>query len=108
MSNQSQSIQQIKQAEEQAAILCRVAQEKAAEMRANALAEAEAGYRDTVGATEAELAETLEAMRQRAAALESKKRTEALDEAAAMQDAARLKMSEAVQLIVWEIIEKCQ
>ena len=108
MSNQSQTIQQIKQAEDQAGALCRVAEQKAAELRAKAEADGEASYRSTVSQTEAELAGALEAMRQRANALESKKRAEALAEAAAMQDAARLKMSEAVQLIVWEIIETCQ
>ena len=46
--------------------------------------------------------------RRRALALEDKKRAEAQEEAQALKAAARERMDEAIKIIVWEIVEKCQ
>ena len=71
------AIEQIRETEEQAAILCRVAEEKATEMRERVKAEGEAHCAAVRENTEAEYAEMLADIRQRAAALEQKKRREA-------------------------------
>lgn len=103
-----QSIRTIRDAEDQAALLCRVATERAEEMRARVRAEGEAHCAEAERAAEAEYAATLAEIRQRAAAIKEKKRTEALLEAEALTAAAREKTEAAVSLIVWEIIERCQ
>ena len=89
-------------------MLCRVAEEKAAEMRAKVKQEGEAHIAEVKQTTEAMLAAELKTMRERAAALEVKKKKEALAEAAALEQAARERLDEAASMIVWEIIEKCQ
>ena len=43
-----------------------------------------------------------------ALALEEKKRLEALSQAEALKTAARERIDEAIHIIVWEIVEKCQ
>ena len=103
-----QSIRTVRDAEEQAALLCRVAGERADEMRARVRAEGEAHYEKAVRDAEEESAATIAAIRQRAAAIQEKKRAEAQSEAEALTAAAREKAERAVSLIVWEIIEKCQ
>jgi len=102
------AIEQIRETEEQAAVLCRVAEEKSAEMRKRVKAEGEAHCAAVKEDTEAEYAEVLAEMRYRASALEQKKRREALEEAQALKAAARERIGEAVKLIVWEIVERCQ
>lgn len=99
------AIEQIRETEEQAAILCRVAEEKATEMRERVKAEGEAHCAAVRENTEAEYAEMLADIRQRAAALEQKKRREAMAEAEAMREAAIEHIGEAVRMIVWEIVE---
>ncbi len=103
-----QSIRTIRDAEDQAALLCRVASERAEEMRARVRAEGEAHYAETISAAEEEYAATLAEIRQRATAVKEKKRAEALREADELIAAAREKSEAAVSLIVWEIIERCQ
>ena len=103
-----EAIERIKEAEDRAAILCRVAEEKATEMRERVKAEGEAHCAAVREATEAEYAEILDDVRRRTAALEQKKRREAEAEAEAMKQAAAEHIGEAVRTIVWEILEKCQ
>lgn len=102
------ALKQIREAEEQAALLCRVAVGRAAEMRESVIAQGEALCAEVRAETEADCAAALEEMRRRAALLEEKKRGEALAEAQAMTETARERIAEAVGLIVWEIIERCQ
>ena len=99
------AIEQIRETEEQAAILCRVAEEKATEMRERVKAEGEAHCAAVRENTEAEYAEMLADIRPRAAALEQKKRREAMAEAEAMRETAIEHIGEAVRMIVWEIVE---
>lgn len=103
-----EAILRIKEAEDQAAVLCRVAEEKAAEMRERVKAQGEAHCSTMREKTEADYAAELAEMRRRAMLLEEKKRIEAQKEAQALKDAAREKMEDAVKLIIWEIVERCQ
>jgi len=103
-----ETIDSIRQAEEQAGILCRVAEEKAAEMRAKVEAEGRAHCDEVRRATEAEYAAQLQQIRDRAEALLEKRRGEAERDADALTAAAAEHMEEAVKLIVWGIVEKCQ
>ena len=103
-----QAILRIREAEDQAAVLCRVAEERAAEMRERVKTQGEAHCNAVRENTEAEYAAELADMRRRASVLEHKKREEAMQEAEALKTAAREKMGEAVKLIVWEIVERCQ
>lgn len=106
MSNNA--IERIREAEEQAATLCRVAGERAAEMRRRIHAQGEAHCAEVERETEAEYAIRLEEVRQRALALEEKKCAEAEAEAAKIEAAARERLEEAINIIVWEIVERCQ
>ncbi|MBO5354997.1 MAG: hypothetical protein J6B09_02920 [Clostridia bacterium] len=103
-----EAILHIREAEDQAAVLCRVAEEKAAELRERVKAQGQAHCAAVRENTEAEYAAVLADMRRRALALEEKKRLEALEEADALKEAARERIDEAIRLIVWEIVEKCQ
>lgn len=103
-----QTIDAIRQAEEQAGILCRVAEEKAGEMRAKVEAEGRAHCEEVRRETEAEYAEKLQQINERAEALLEKRRGEAEKEADALTAAAAEHMDEAVKMIVWGIVEKCQ
>ncbi len=103
-----ETIDAIRQAEEQAGVVCRVAEEKAGEMRAKVEAEGKAHCEEVRRATEAEYAEKLRQIRERAEALQEKRRAEAEKEAAALTASAAEHMEEAVKLIVWGIVEKCQ
>jgi len=98
----------IAEAETQAEVLCRVAEEKAAEMKNKIKAEGEAHCakveKETAEAFERELA----AIRERAERLSAKKREDARREADEIISLARERMDEAVKSIVWGIIEKCQ
>jgi hypothetical protein len=102
------AIRQIRDAEEQAAILCRFAEERAAEMRENVRIDGEAYCTQAGAEAQAEHDAALAEMHRRAALLENKKRAEAQAEAQALAASARERIPEAVKLIVWEIIEKCQ
>ena len=103
-----EAIQRIREAEDQAAVLCRVAGERAAEMRKRIHAQGEAHCAEVERETEAEYAAQLEEIRQRALALEEKKCAEAEAEAARLEAAAEEKIDEAIHTIVWEIVERCQ
>lgn len=103
-----EAILHIREAEDRASVLCRVAGEKATELRERVKAQGEAHCTAVREDTEAEYAAVLADMRRRASALEEKKRLEALDEADALKAAAREKIDEAIKMIVWEIVEKCQ
>ena len=103
-----EAIRQIREAEDQAAILCRVAQERATEMRERTKAQGEADCAEAERRTEAEYAAELAEIRNRAIALEAKKCAEAEAEAKKIEEAAREKIPEAIRIIVWEIVEKCQ
>lgn len=102
------AIAAIKEAESQAEVLCRVAGEKAAEMKSKLQQEGEAHC----AAVEKEVAEEyekeLEAIRLHAKRLTEKKQAQAEEEAALLAAHAHAHMSEAVKSIVWGIIEKCQ
>ena len=76
-----QAIEKIREAEAQAALLCRVAQEKATEMRERVCAQGEAHLADVEQSTTRDYAVQLSEIRQRAHALEEKKRREAKKEA---------------------------
>ena len=86
-------------------MLCRAAEERAAEMRSRIRTEGEAHCADVERNTRAEYAAKLSDIRTRSARLEEKKRAEAEAEAEALLDAARERMDEAVKAIVWEIVE---
>ena len=102
------AIRQIREAEEQAALFCRMAEEKAAEMRDGVKVDGEAHCARISAEAQAESEATLAEMRRRAALLEQRKQAEATAEAQAMADKARERIPDAVKLIVWEIIERCQ
>ncbi len=103
-----EAIKQIRETEDQAAILCRVAEEKAAELKERIRAEGEAHCAEAEQETEAEYEAQLEEIRRRALALEDKKRAEAEAEAEALIERARERIESAVKIIVWEIVERCQ
>ena len=104
----NRAVEAIRQAEEQAAVLCRVAGEKAAEMRAQIEREGKAYCETVERETEEAYARELEEIRARARALTHKKECEAEAEAKALRRAALEKKDEAVKLIIWGIVEKCQ
>lgn len=103
-----EAIEAIRHAEEQAEVLCRVAEEKAAEMRAQITREGNAHCNKAAEEAKAEYESELSVVRARTARLSAKKKKEAEAEAEALTRAAREHMEEAVKLIVWGIIEKCQ
>ena len=103
-----QAIAAIKQAEEQAEVLCRVAKEKADEMRKRIEKEGLAHCERTERETEAEYREKVEEIRRRSGALLEKRRLEAISEAEALAAAAEANMNAAVKQIIWGIVEKCQ
>ena len=103
-----QAIAAIVQAEEQAEVLCRVAKEKADEMRLRIEKEGLAHCARTEEETEAEYRERVEEIRRRSAALLEKRRLEAIAEADELAATAELHMEAAVKQIIWGIVEKCQ
>ncbi len=102
------AIAAIRSAEEQAEVLCRVAGERAAEMRSKIEQEGAAHCERTEAELKAEYAEELAAVSARTEALIARKLTEAQAEAQALAALARTHMDEAVKLIIWGIVEKCQ
>lgn len=104
----NQAIEQIKQAEEQGAILCRAAEERAADMRAQTKKSGLAHCAEVERATRAEYAAKLATAREGAAEQDARIRRRAEAEAEALKATARERMDEAVSLIVWGIVEKCQ
>ncbi len=103
-----EAIEQVREAESQAEVLCRVAEEKAAEMRHSVKEKGRLHCEEEERATRAEYAAKLDEIKRRAAALTARRRAEAEAEAKALSEAAEARMEEAVKLIVWGIIEKCQ
>ena len=99
------AIEKITEAEEQAEVLCRVAEERATEMRAEMERKAkehlEAVERTATAQKEEKLLQTRELTR----ALIQKKRGEAEAEAKEAEKRARERMDEAVRAIVWGIVE---
>ena len=102
------AIAAIRGAEEQAEVLCRVAGERAAEMRSKIEQEGAAHCASTEAELQAEYADELTHVGERAEALIARKLTEAKAEAEALAEQARAHMDEAVKLIIWGIVEKCQ
>ena len=98
----------IKQAEEQAEVLCRVAEEKAAEMRAQIEREGTAHCEKATEEASSEYESELSIVRAHTQRLAAKKKKESEAEAEALRATAHEHMEEAVKLIVWGIIEKCQ
>ena len=98
----------IKGAEEQAEVLCRVAEEKAAEMRAQIEREGTAHCDKATEEASLEYESEMAIVRAHAQRIAAKKKKEHEAEAEALTAAAREHMEEAVKLIVWGIIEKCQ
>lgn len=99
------AIAKITEAEEQAEVLCRVAEERATEMRTEMERKAkehlEAVERTATAQKEEKLSQTRELTR----ALIQKKRGEAELEAKEAEKRAREHMDEAVSAIVWGIVE---
>lgn len=103
-----EAILAIRQAEEQAEVLCRVAEEKAAEMRAKIEREGTAHCEKATEEASREYESELAIIRARTQRITAKKRKENEAEAEALAARAHEHMEEAVKLIVWGIIEKCQ
>ena len=101
-------IGQILAAEEQAQVLCRVAEERAAEMKAEMKRQGEAHLLTVQQSTAEEYEKKLAEIREGAQQLERRKRAEAQAEATEMLKQAQIRMDRAVKLIVWGIVEKCQ
>lgn len=102
------AIAAIREAESQAEVLCRVAEEKAAEMKSKLQQEGEAHCAAVEKEVTEEYEKELEAIRLHAEHLTEKKQAQAEEEAALLTAHARTHMSGAVKSIVWGIIEKCQ
>lgn len=102
------AILEIKKAEDQAAATRRVAAERAAAMREAVREQGIAHCEEVIRATEAEYSERLEEIREKADALIRQHLSAAEAEAAALTAEAEEHMEEAVQAIVWGIVEKCQ
>ncbi len=98
----------ITEAETQAEVLCRVAEEKATEMRNKIREEGLAHCAKVEQETEAEYKGELDAITASALRLTEKKRADAEREATLLAERARARMEEAVKTIVWGIVEKCQ
>ena len=102
------AINAIREAESQAEVLCRVAAEKAAEMKQKIKAEGEAHLAKVREETTLEYQNELAAINARTARLRDRKHEEAEREAEELRALAHERMDEAVKSIVWGIIEKCQ
>ena len=99
------AIRKITEAEEQADILCRVAEERAAEMLSALEGKAKAHLAEVERTAVAQREEKLAQTKALTQALVDKKRLEAENEAKAAEAAAREHMNEAVRAIVWGIVE---
>lgn len=103
----NEAIAAIKQAETRAEVLCRVAEERAAEMRLRVETEGKAHCDQVEAEALSQHAATMESIRSRAEALSARKCAEAVRDAEALAEDARTRIPEAVQMIVWGIVEKC-
>ncbi len=99
------AIAKITEAEQQAEVLCRVAEERAAEARAAMERKAKEHLVEVERAATAQNEQKLAQTRTLTAALIEKKRTEAEAEAKSAEERARERMDEAVSAIVWGIVE---
>ena len=99
------AIAKIAEAEEQAAILCRVAEERAAEKLAELTRKAKEHLETVERTANAQKEQKLAQTRALTAALIEKKNDEAKAEAKALEESARARMDEAVSAIVWGIVE---
>jgi vacuolar-type H+-ATPase subunit H len=99
------AIAKIKEAEEQAEVLCRVAEERAAEMIAGMESKAKAHLAEVERTAVAQREEKLTQTKALTQALVDKKRQEAEQQARDAEAAAREHMDEAVRAIVWGIVE---
>ena len=103
-----QALNAIAEAETQAEVLCRVAAEKAAEMKNRIKTEGEAHLARVKEETTLEYQNELAASKARTERLTARHREEAIREAEELTAHAHERMEEAVKSIVWGIIEKCQ
>ena len=99
------AIVRITEAEDQAEVLCRVAEERAAEMLAEMQSKANAHLAEVERTALAQREQKLLQTKELTQALVDKKRAEAQNEAKAAEEKAREKMDEAVRAIVWGIVE---
>ena len=99
------AIAKITEAEEQAEVLCRVAEERAAESLAVMESKAKAHLAEIERTATEEKEKKLAQTRELTAALVEKKRMQAQEQAKEAEQAARLRMDEAVSAIVWGIVE---
>lgn len=102
------AINAICQAEEQAEVLCRVAAERADEMRAEVESEGTAHYNKITEDAQRECDFELSVVTAKTQRLSAKKKKEIAAEGEALAQEARTHMEAAVGLIVWGIVEKCQ
>lgn len=102
------AIAKITEAEEQAEVLCRVAAERAAEARADMERKAKAHLEDVERQMAEQTKQKLAVSRMQTDALIEKKRAEAVAEAEELTKKAQERLDEAVKMIVWGIVEKCQ
>ena len=99
------AIEKITEAEQRAEVLCRVAGERAAEARADMERKAKEHLLTVERAAAEKNAKNLAHSRAQTEVLIRKKREQAEAEAEALREVARERMDEAVQAIVWGIIE---
>ena len=104
----NKALNAIRQAEEQAEMLCRVAEEKATEMRARIAREGAAHCAAVKKQTETEYAAQIEEVKLRTERLVAKHEKDALAEAQALSKLAEPHLDEAVEQIIWGILKKCQ
>lgn len=103
------AIEQIMLAEEQAALLCRVANERAEEARSEMQRICEERYAKIERIATAKKEQSLDEVRARMQRLQEKKTAEIEAEAEALAAALREdRIAEAVRRVVWGILEKCQ
>ena len=102
------AIDAIREAEEQAEVLCRVAAERADEMRAEVESEGTAHYNKITEDAQRECDFELSVITAKTQRLTAKKKKDLAAETEALAAEARTHMEAAVGLIVWGIVEKCQ
>ena len=99
------AIGQITEAEEQATVLCRVATERAAEMRAEMQRQASAHLEQVKQNAAKEQKELTAQCARRLEALVQKKRDEAQQQAREMTELARERLTDAINMIGWGLVE---
>ena len=102
-----EAIAEIKEAEARAAVLCRVTEERAADILAGVKREGSEHLAEVKRVTEAEYAEKLRDVVEKAEQLVTKKKKDAEIETEFLRAAASARMQTAVDMIVWRIVEKC-